>query len=400
MQFTECFNVPPYLWHMFPAAAIFWILVGLVAYTYLGYGLLLRLFRRRTSSPKAEARLPVIAHIIAAYNEEPFMARKIGNALEMDYPKDLLHTVVVADGSTDQTGQIAGSFPRVQVLHHPLREGKAAAINRGVAAAPDAEVLVFSDANTLLNREAFRTMVNHYADPQVGGVAGEKRISADGQLTGEAEAIYWRYESLLKQLESDFHTVVGAAGELFSLRRSLFVPIPEHVLLDDLYLSLQLCRKGARLVYEPNAFATEAPSISVTEERKRRVRISAGAFQALSIFRDLLSIPRYGKLGFQFLSHRVMRWTICPLALPIIFLLNILLLGQGPLYTLLLCAQILFYLFALIGSGMVRKGSGSYLFLLPFYFTFMNLSILAGLKRYLSGTQRVTWEKSKRAVLR
>jgi poly-beta-1,6-N-acetyl-D-glucosamine synthase len=385
---------------MFPAAAIFWILVGLVAYTYLGYGLLLRLFRRTKASPKKEAKLPVIAHIIAAYNEEPFMARKIVNALEMDYPGELLHTIVIADGSTDLTAQIAASFPGVQVLDQPLREGKAAAINRGVAAAPEAEVLVFSDANTLLNREAFRKMANHYADPNVGGVAGEKRIAADGVTPGKAEAIYWRYESVLKQLDSDFHTVVGAAGELFSLRRSLFRPVPKQVLLDDLYLSLQVCRSGSSVIYEPQAFAIEAPSLTMEDEAKRRVRISAGAFQSLSIFRDLLSLPRYGKLSFQFISHRVLRWTVCPVSLPAIFMLNVLLIGQGPMYTILLGAQIIFYALALTGSRMVSKGRGGFIFLLPFYFTFMNLCILAGLRRYLSGAQPVTWEKSGRAVLR
>ena len=385
---------------MFPAAAIFWILLGLVAYTYLGYGLLLRVFRRKKPLPENASGLPVIAHIIAAYNEEPFMTRKIVNALEMDYPGELLHTVVVADGSSDLTAQIAASFPRVMVLHQPFREGKAAAINRGVAAVPGAEILVFSDANTILNREAFREMVKHYADPKVGGVAGEKRIAADGVTPGKAEAIYWRYESVLKQLDSDFHTVVGAAGELFSLRRSLVRPVPEQVLLDDLYLSLQVCRAGSTVAYEPLAFATEAPSLTLEDEAKRRVRISAGAFQSLSIFRDLLSLPRYGKLSFQFISHRVLRWTVCPVALPLILLLNVLLLGQGQLYALLLGAQVIFYALALTGYRLVKHGEGGFIFLLPFYFTFMNLSILAGLKRYLSGTQPITWEKSGRAVLR
>lgn len=385
---------------MFIAAAIFWTLLGLVAYTYLGYGLLLQVLGRKRPITAHQPQLPVIAHIIAAYNEEPFMARKIANALEMDYPRGRLHTVVVTDGSTDHTADITASFPGVTLLHQSLREGKSAAINRGVAAVPFAEVLVFSDANTVLNRAAFRDMVKHYADPQVGGVAGEKRIAADGESPGRAEAMYWRYESVLKQLDSDFHTVVGAAGELFSLRSSLFRPVPQHVLLDDLYLSLQVCRAGARVAYEPNAFATEAPSLTMADEAMRRVRIGAGAFQSLSIFRDLLSLRRYGKLSFQFISHRVLRWTVCPLALPLIFLLNILLVGQGPLYLMLLYMQFTFYILAAIGAWLVRKGKGGFMFLLPFYFTFMNLSILAGLKRYLSGTQPVTWEKSGRAVLR
>jgi cellulose synthase/poly-beta-1,6-N-acetylglucosamine synthase-like glycosyltransferase len=269
-----------------------------------------------------------------------------------------------------------------------------------VAYLTDAEVLVFSDANTMLNAVAFREIVKHYADPAVGGVAGEKRVSASGQVPGEAEGVYWRLESMLKQLESDFHTVAGAAGELLSIRRSLYEAVPNDVLLDDLYISLQLCRKGSLMRYEPLAIATEGPSQSIADERIRRVRISAGAFQSLVLFRDLLNIGRYGRLSFQFISHRVMRWTVGPIALPLIFLLNILLASQGTLYIILLVIQVCFYLLALVGAFRVRNGKGGFIFMLPYYFSFMNFSILAGLKRYLTGAQSVTWEKSKRASFR
>lgn len=385
---------------MFFVATIFWLLVCILLYTYMGYALVLWIFRRKRVGPKAGGEWPVVAHIIAAYNEEDFIADKVRNALAMDYPAGRMQVLVVADGSTDRTVEIASSFPGVKVMHQAAREGKVAALNRAVASVNEADVLVFSDANTMLNASAFREIVRHYADPAVGGVAGEKRVAAAGKVPGEAEGLYWKLESMLKQLESDFHTVAGAAGELLSLRRSLYDPVPEHVLLDDLYISLHVCRKGGVMRYEPGAVATEGPSLSIGDERLRRVRIGAGAFQSLSLFRDLLSIPRYGKLSFQFISHRVLRWTVCPLALAIIFILNLALATHGSLYLTLLCLQCAFYLLALIGSIRVRNGKGGFIFMLPYYFTFMNFSILAGLKRYLSGAQSVKWEKSKRAALR
>jgi poly-beta-1,6-N-acetyl-D-glucosamine synthase len=352
--------------------------------------------------PDHPLRLPRVAHIIAAYNEEEVIASKIQDSQRIDYPLDLITTIVIADGSTDRTTEIIRQHRGVILLFQPAREGKVAAMNRAVATVQDADILIFSDANTSINPDAFKRIVAHYQDPKVGGVAGEKRVIAHSDVPGKAESIYWRYESILKQLGSNFHTVVGAAGELFSVRRQLFVPVPEHVLLDDLFISLSVCKKGLLIRYEPHALASEAPSLSIDDERTRRIRISAGAFQALAMFRDLLNLLKYGKLSFQYISHRVLRWTICPVALPLIYLTNAYLMWitSNPLYIILFIMQTVFYILAGIGALLVKKKKGGSIFLLPYYFVFMNYSILEGLKRYLSGTQSVRWEKSKRAVLR
>jgi cellulose synthase/poly-beta-1,6-N-acetylglucosamine synthase-like glycosyltransferase len=309
---------------------------------------------------------------------------------------------MITDGSTDATVAKAANAPGITHLHQPLREGKVSAINRAVSAAGETEILIFSDANAMINPDAFLKMVGHFQFPHIGGLAGEKKVVADDLVPGKAEGIYWKYESWLKQLDSDFHTVVGAAGELFAIRRSLFAPIPQDVLLDDLYLSLMVCQQGKRMAYEPQAFATEGPSLSIADEWKRRVRIGAGAFQSLRLFHPLLNVFRYGKLSFQFFSHRVMRWLVCPFALLLIFIINILLVNQqiNPLYVSTLVLQVLFYLFAWIGFSVAKRQKGSGIFLLPFYFVFMNLGMIAGLYRYLSGNQTVRWEKSRRAVLR
>ena len=383
-------------------AWIFWFMVCCVLYTYLGYAALLWMFRQRRSQPAVPSTLPRITHIIAAFNEEQEIDAKIENTAAISYPSHLVQHIMITDGSTDASVAKAANTPGITHLHQPIREGKVSAINRAVAAAGDTEILIFSDANAMINPDAFLEMVRHFQNPDIGGVAGEKKVVADDLVPGKAEGVYWKYESWLKQLDSDFYTVVGAAGELFALRRSLFTPVPQQVLLDDLYLSLVVCQQGKRMAYDPQAFATEGPSFSIADEWMRRVRIGAGAFQSLRMFHPILNVLRYGKLSFQFFSHRVMRWLVCPFALLLIFFCNILLLIQqiNPLYLSTLVLQILFYLIAWIGFGVARRQKGSGFFLLPFYFVFMNMGMIAGLYRYLSGNQTVRWEKSRRAVLR
>lgn len=381
---------------------IFWLLLGAVAYTYLGYAAILWFFRKPVKPLLQPVEFPHLTHIIAAYNEEQEIKAKVRNTLAIRYPADRIRHIVITDGSTDGTAATAAETAGIIHLHQAKREGKVAALNRAVAAAGATDVLVFSDANAMLNPDALMHMVTHLQDPAVGGVAGEKRVMAQGLVPGKAEGIYWTYESWLKQLDAGFHTVVGAAGELFAIRRKFYEPVPEEVLLDDLFISLQVCRKGYVVAYEPRALAIEAPSLSIADEKMRRVRIGAGAFQSFQYFKDLLNPFRYGKLSFQFFSHRVMRWLVCPFALPLIFLVNLVLvcIGDNSLYLILFIAQVLFYLLSWIGAGVARRQKGSGLFLLPFYFVFMNANLVAGLFRYLSGNQTVRWEKSKRAVLR
>lgn len=381
---------------------IFWLLAGTLWYTYVGYGLFLWMLNSLKKKDNAVAPVsasPRIAHIIAAFNEEEVIHDKILNAAAMDYPAELTRTVIVADGSTDRTVDIILHLPGIEVLYMPERRGKVAAMNRAVETVQDVDILIFSDANSFLNAKAFRLILQHYRDPSVGGVAGEKKILARDRVSGRGEGLYWKYESLLKKLDSDFYTVVGAAGELFSIRRSMYEPVPENVILDDLHISLNICRKGKLVKYEPAAYASEKPSFSLSDEQERKVRISAGAFQSMAIFGDLLNVFRYGRISFQYISHRVLRWAVCPFALPLLIVLNILLvlMKTGPIYSLLLGAQGLFYLFALTGWILAKtRESGRGIFYIPYYFLFMNISVWKGLGRHLAGTQSVTWEKARR----
>ncbi len=386
---------------------LFWILIATVLYTYIGYGILLWVLMKLRKQSDAvggfrkDEDLPKVAHIIAAYNEEDFIEKKIANALAIDYPRHLSRIIIVADGSSDRTTELVTKYGEVELLYEPTRKGKVAAMNRAVELTKDVDILIFSDANTLLNKESFRYIIDHYRDPRVGGVSGEKKVISDGQVPGQGEGLYWKYESVLKKLDSDYYSVVGAAGELFSVRRELFEKVPENIVLDDFYISLNICRRGLMVRYEPRAYAMETPSFSLKDEKKRKVRISAGAFQSMVIMKDLLDITRYGKLAFQYVSHRVLRWAVCPFALPIILLLNItiVMVQGGTLYAVLLAAQVLFYSLALLGWMFSESPGGRFkIFYVPYYFVFMNVSVWGGLVRYLNGAQSAMWEKARREI--
>jgi cellulose synthase/poly-beta-1,6-N-acetylglucosamine synthase-like glycosyltransferase len=261
-------------------------------------------------------------------------------------------------------------------------------------------IVIFSDANTLLNKESIYNIARHYQDPRTGGVAGEKKImeTSNGKVAGIGEGLYWKYESFLKKQDAELYTVVGAAGELFSIRTRLYEPVGDNVLLDDFVISLRVCQKGYRVHYEPDAYAMETPSASLKDERKRKIRISAGAFQSMGMLIGLLNFFKYPVLSFQYISHRVLRWTLCPLMLPVIFIFNLVLVldGAGPLYELVLAGQALFYLAAIAGWTLANRNVKSKLLYIPYYFFFLNFSLYQGFFRHLKGRQSVLWDKARR----
>lgn len=377
----------------------------LVFYSYIGYGMLVWLLIRLRSLFRTPRPVPVttewprVSIVVAAYNEERFIIEKIENTLSLDYPRDKLDIIFITDGSTDNTPALARRYTDIRVLHEPERRGKVAAIHRAMHTVTT-PITIFCDANTLLNKASVRNILRHYADPKVGGVAGEKKVlSGDsGQASGAGEGIYWKYESLLKRLDAELYTVVGAAGELFSIRTELYEPVPHDVLLDDFVISLGICRRGYRIVYEPQSFASETPSTSMKEEQKRKIRISAGAFQSMIMLKDLLNIVRYPVLSFQYISHRVLRWTVCPIALPLIFILNIILAFHpgGTFYLLLLAGQCLFYVAAIAGWLLSNRNIKVKALYVPYYFFFLNLSLYLGFLRFRKGRQSVLWEKAAR----
>lgn len=381
-------------------AILFWAALAVLAYTYLGYGLLAAaLVRlrgpRETPHGFPEADWPTVTLVIPAYNEDAFIGAKLANTLALDYPEDKLEVVVVADGSTDRTFEIASRTPGVASFFRPERRGKVAAMNR-MAAQARSSVLVFTDANAMLAPDALRQLVAPFADPAVGAVAGEKRVDAGASGTA-GEGLYWRYESTLKRLDHQLGSVVGAAGELFALRTALYRPLEADTLLDDFMLSLRVAEAGYRVAYAPEAAATEGPSATLEDEWTRKVRICAGGWQSMVRLRGLLNPFRHGLLTLQYVSHRVLRWTAAPVLLPLVFALNVLLLPSGDLYAALLAGQLAFYAIAAMGWLLRDADVRVRGFRLPLYFVFMHAAVVPGVLRFLRGRQSVNWARAARA---
>lgn len=387
------------------AAWLLFLFAFIVFYSYLGYGFLITIlvFLKKKIGKAghtfSEAPLPAVTLVVAAFNEEDFIGEKIENSLSLDYPEGLFKLLIITDGSSDRTPEIASSYPGVIVMHQPERRGKVAAIERAMEKV-DTPIVVFTDANTTLNKACILNIARHYQDEKTGGVAGEKKVRSlkETQVAGAGEGLYWKYESYLKKLDAELYTVVGAAGELFSIRTHLYEKVPSDVLLDDFIISLRICQRGYRVAYEPEAYAVEAPSASMLEEQKRKIRISAGGFQSIVMLRPLLNIFRYPVLSFQYISHRVLRWAVCPFLLPLILLLNIYLVctnGAWP-FQALLAAQVLFYGAALVGWFYSTRNKKVKLLYVPYYFLFLNISLYLGLFRYLRGKQSVLWDKAAR----
>lgn len=392
---------------MFLIKVIFFLGIAITFYSYIGYGLLLWIwikirnaFKGKKDHDNTNDFLPPVTLIVAAYNEEEFILDKIRNTLSLDYPREQLNVIFITDGSTDATPSLVSQYTEIQLLHNESRQGKVAAMHRALSYV-ETPYVIFSDANTILNKDCIKNIVKHYSNPEVGGVAGEKKImkSADNSIAGAGEGLYWKYESFLKKLDWEFYTVVGAAGELFSIKTDLYEYPGENILLDDFIISLRVCLKGYRVAYEAEAFAMETGSSSIKEEQKRKVRISAGGFQSMYLLSDLLNIFKYPKLSFQYISHRVLRWTLCPLFLPLLLICNILIVtfDNSLIYTTILGAQVIFYSMALTGWLLYMKNIRVSFLYAPYYFLFINYSLYLGFARFLKGKQTVLWEKSARS---
>ena len=390
---------------------IFWTLVFVVFYAYIGYGMLLfiiiRLRRLFGLGKPYDGNLdyqPEITLLVAAYNEKDYVIRKVENSLQLDYPRDKVKMVWVTDGSDDGTPDILARFSDITVLHQPERRGKIAAMNRAVKMVKT-PIIVFSDANTALGKDSLRLIVDMFRNPKVGCVSGEKRIQGQDSETaaGAGEGIYWKYESTLKKWDAEWYSVVGAAGELFAVRTELYQDVEPDTLLDDFIISLRIAMKGYTIQYNPEAFASETASATVKEELKRKIRISAGGIQSIVRLRALLNIFKYGRLSFQYISHRVLRWSLAPLSLLFILILNVILFikeiqtGNPGFYSLLFAGQVFFYLCSILGWILENRHIRVKVLFVPYYFFIMNLCMYLGLLRFLRGKQSANWERAKRA---
>lgn len=370
--------------------SLFWLSLGLLAYSYVLYPMLLALissFRKRTTPPEI-AEWPTISILISVYNEEKHIVARIQNLLALEYPPDKIEILIGSDGSTDHTNDLIRQVAERRVSLHACatRSGKPSVLKRLVTLA-HGDLLVFSDANTIFAPDALKTLARHFIIPDVGGVCGRLVLEGKGATQ---EGAYWRHETSLKKYESQIDSCLGANGGIYAIRRTLWPNIPDNTFIDDFVIAMRVREQGMRVLYDSEAVATEDLPEKVGHEVTRRVRIGAGGFQALVLCWHSL-LPWRGAYVWCFWSHKVLRW-LGPFFMLGALMANYLLLPQ-PFYLLTMILQLLFYLLAAIGALLRRKVT---LFSAPHYFLAINLALLLGFFRFITGTQKAAWQRTVR----
>jgi cellulose synthase/poly-beta-1,6-N-acetylglucosamine synthase-like glycosyltransferase len=394
---------------------IFWVAVGLIVYTYALYPLLLFavtsatqlasnlmfLFRRRGRRSRAvtDEDLPTVSVVIAAYNEGATIAAKLNNCLQLNYPDEKLEILVGSDGSNDGTNEIVGSYADrgVGLAAYDERRGKPSVLNDTVPRATG-DVVVLTDATTMMDPDAVRHLARHFANPKIGVVNGylEYRLK-DGATS--REDLYWRYEEAVKFMEGRLGVVLGATGPMYAIRRRAYQPIPPDCIIDDFVIPMKISGSGYRAAYDAEARATEVPPPHVEDEAVRHARIGAGDFQALGMTWKLLN-PLRGRLAWCYFSHKVLKWTTWfLLAAALLGNTALALAGRAPAigwYRTLLAAQILFYLCAGVGALRPKVPVVGRLLAVPYYFVRMHAALFRGFLRWLGRSQAITWQRSGR----
>jgi cellulose synthase/poly-beta-1,6-N-acetylglucosamine synthase-like glycosyltransferase len=349
---------------------------------------------RKKSLDYSGSYQPRVSLLICAYNEEEVIAQKIENSLALDYPPDLLEIVVVSDGSTDRTNEIVDDIvdSRLNFISYPDRGGKAKALNAGMEHIIG-EIVVFTDANVMFEPDALYHLVNAFKDKSVGCAVGNVRLkSKEGSIAGEG--VYSKYEKTVHTAEGNFSTMITVDGAMYAMRREYVKPIPLDSLTDDWYLATGVLEDDLKIVYVEDAIGIENAAETVSGEFTRKVRMVAGGYQtAFRRSRLFFNPSAHPLIFFMFISHKFLRW-LGMFFMAGLYISNLSLLGGASWYTLTFILQVIFYVMALLGwlSGDKYK---SPLFHIPYYFTAVNWAAVLGLIKYISGEQKVTWDRGR-----
>lgn len=376
---------------------LFYLTLATIAYTYVGFPLLIAL--RAAVFPKpfqAEQRMPAVSLVVAAHNEEGSIEAKLQNILELDYPREKLQVIVASDGSTDQTNSIVNKYADrgIQLLSLP-RVGKAKALNAALQTA-DGEIVVFSDANSMYACDAIKELVAPFADPTVGGVAGDQRYRKPcvGSESDDGERAYWNLDRMMKRWQSEAGNVISATGAIYAIRRELFQQVPDGV-TDDFVTSTRVILQGHRLVFAERAAAYEPVASSSGVEFGRKVRVMTRGLRGVEMVKPLLNPFRYGFYSIQLFSHKVLR-RLMVIPLIILFLLNGFLAWYWQPYAFIFGLQMLFYLVAIVGVlGRSTRMGQTKLIAIPAYFCMVNAAALVALLNTLRRRRIDRWEPQR-----
>ncbi len=375
----------------------FLAVVILLAYSYVGYPLVLKVLSilEPQGGTSQVGHIPyLVSVIVSVYNEENVIEEKIDNFLQLDYPNDRLELIIVSDGSTDKTNEIATSYKKenIKVLIQPERRGKTPALNRAVREARG-EILVFTDADTMFPKDTIKRLTRHFAREDVGLVTGTIRYHSKTLGTVPTNNAYCRYEDLIKGLESRVGDVVGASGSVYALRKCLYRELPTEI-INDFVHPIETVLQGYRAIFDPEIICYEEAAAGTNHEYSRQVRMVKQAF--LIYRRYIFELLRRGRLFYAFLltSHKLLRWLTVPF-MAAALVSNLLLWEKGGIYLTLGMFQVAFYSVVIIGPILRRIGLNYRMFTLPFDFCFMNLAGAVGVYNSLLGRKGVVWEKQR-----
>jgi cellulose synthase/poly-beta-1,6-N-acetylglucosamine synthase-like glycosyltransferase len=357
---------------------VFWFALGALVWTHVGYpaatAIAARLRKRR---PAVGEGLPTVVVVVAAYNEESVIARRLDNLLELDYPQERLNIVVASDASTDRTDEIVAGFGERGIrLERCPRGGKVAAQNRAVAST-DAEIIAFSDANATWAPDALRKLVRNFADPAVAYVCGRLNVQSDDGRN--KEGLYWRYELSLRADESLVDSITGGNGSIYAVRRSDYVDVDPRF-GHDLSFPYLMVQRGRRAVFEPEADAYEKATPTNEDEYRRKVRMFEHCWAI--VFEGKMLRRQRPIYLVELLSHRHLRYASGLLHL-VALAANVALLGQGALYAVTLGLQLGLLLAALVGVGIAR------------YYVLITWATVVALWNYLRRGVPTTWEAAE-----
>jgi len=367
--------------------------VALIAYTYVGYPVLIFILSRLIERPVRRAAItPKVSLIIAAYNEEQDIAAKIENSLALDYPKERLEIIVASDCSTDRTDEIVGEYAdrNVRLYRQPERHGKSAVQNRAMKVSAG-EILVFSDATTTYEPDVLRKITRNFADPDVGCVAGQLvYIDPSQTAVGKGCRSYWSYEKFLKECESRLGSLIGVSGCLYAIRRSSYARIAQDM-SSDFVIASEVHLQGLRTIYDEDAISFEETNRRSRDEFRMRVRVIEQTMSAIDRYRQVLNLRRHSMYAFQMISHKVLRYAV-PFFLIAAFISNLFLINSSQIYLLSFSIQTAFYFAALVGFIGERMQMSLGPLALPYYFVMANAASFVAFLKYVRGEAHVVWE--------
>ena len=370
---------------------LLWSALALLAYIYVGYpALAIAIAHLWPRAIVKAGRSPTVTVVIAAYNEEKHIAQKVRNVLDLEYPKDRIEVIVASDASSDATDRIVidGGEPNVRLLRVEGRLGKTACQNAAAQAA-SGDILVFTDATTLIEPHALRAMVANFSDASVGCVAGRLAYVAQrDEATGRGGTSYWNYEIMLRMAESSLGSLIGVSGCLYAIRRDAYRAIPPE-LISDFVTAMVVREQGLRTILEPGAVCYEDTLDQPDRELSMRVRVGVRSLVALAAQKRFLNPFRFGAFAWQLWSHKLLRY-LSPVFWMIALLANAALALQGR-YLWLLIMQLALLLSGAIGFTPLREMANSRLLSKPYYFLLTNLASAVSLFRFLRGERMVTW---------